>query len=196
MFQAAVRHVRKALDYYPVHHPFIPYLLHDFTFVLVRNRHYSLAVAPLVQLLSVIRKPHERVLVYGTLARAAGGIRSQQHYGDAAEAILRLTQQHQQFAASALNGLAEAAWAFGDWSQAEAHANSALAIASARQDGGEQRVAEGIIDAVSRRDPAPCEVDSEERQRIEFLLQRLLSRLRVWEAPDRAAPHDPPSSAA
>lgn len=87
MFQAAVRHLRKALDYYPVHHPFIPYLVHDFSFVLVRNRYYGLAVGPLAHLLSVIQKPHEQVLVYGTLARAAGGIRSRQQYLDAEEAF-------------------------------------------------------------------------------------------------------------
>jgi tetratricopeptide (TPR) repeat protein len=195
-FGAAVRHLRKALDYYPVHHPFIPYLVHDFAFVLVRNRHYGLAVGPLAHLLTVIRKPHEQVLVYGTLARAAGGIRSRNQYREAEEAILRLVEQHQQFASSALNGLAEGAWAFGDWDRAEVHATAALAVARARQDGSEQRVSEGILESVARKDAAPLEMDPEGRQRIEFLLQRLLSRLRAWEAPDRAASHAAHSSAA
>jgi tetratricopeptide (TPR) repeat protein len=196
MFQAAVRHLRKALDYYPVHHPFIPYLVHDFAFVLVRNRYYGLAVGPLTHLLSVIQKPHEQVLVYGTLARAAGGIRSRQQYRDAEEAILRLSGQHQQFAASALNGLAEGAWAFGDWEQAAAHASAALSVACTREDGAEQRVAEEILESVSKRVPAPLEMDPEGRQRTEFLLQRLLSRLRAWEAPTRGASHAVHSPAA
>lgn len=38
------RHARQALQYYPVHHPRISYLVHDVAFLFVRNRLYSSAL--------------------------------------------------------------------------------------------------------------------------------------------------------
>ncbi|HEX2092748.1 MAG TPA: tetratricopeptide repeat protein [Longimicrobiaceae bacterium] len=190
MFRAAIRHVRKALDYYPLHHPYIPYLVHDFAFVLVRHRFFALAIGPLLHLLSVIQRPHEQVLVYGTIARAAGGLRRRDQYADAAEAILRLVAEHQQYAASAMNGLAEAAWAFGEWDQAEVYAAAALTYAHMWQAGAEQGIAERLLDSLARREQAPTEMDPEDRERVGFLVQRLLSRLRAWEAPSATSAHE------
>lgn len=122
MYPSACRHVRKAIENYPIRHPLVPYLIADFSYVLLQNRHFDFALGPLVHLLSVLRKPAEQAMVYASVARATGGLRNHQRYRKAEASALSLLEHHQEFAPSSYNSLAAGAWALGDLACAKTHA--------------------------------------------------------------------------
>ena len=128
------------------------------------------------------------MLIHGAIARAAGGIGDKALYDRSSEAVLQLAGAHPQHASSALNGLAEGAAAFGAWDQADLLAAAAPTLARARQDGAEQAVAEKLLDRIARQEMLPAETGSGDRERLQALLQRLLSRLHAWEAAHRVPP--------
>ncbi|HLL48380.1 MAG TPA: tetratricopeptide repeat protein, partial [Longimicrobiaceae bacterium] len=133
-YSEAERHVRRALTLYPTHHPRIPYLAHDFAFVLIRHQYYSFAISLLNHLLPSINKPEELALVYGTMARAAGGARHRERYEDAEERALKVFGTHEEFSSATLIHLAEGARAFRKWDKSERYAALALEIARRRKE--------------------------------------------------------------
>lgn len=182
------RHVRRALDLYPIHHPAIPALAHDWAFLLVRSHHYTLALPLVEAALPRIGLPEVQTVVWGTLARAAAGAHRQDRFEEAELRVSQLVDLHQEFAPSALNGLAEGSWAFRRWDRAEEYATRALETARTRKDGGEERMARSILHSLRARETPPPEARAPNRERMEALVCRFLARLRKWRAPGTEAP--------
>lgn len=189
-YQTGERHVRKALELYPIQHPQIPALAHDWAFLLVRSRFYSLAIPLLEMALERIHQPEIQTVVWGTLARAVAGARLKPRFNDIEARVLELVTRHDEYAASALNGLAEGAWAFGDSNNVASYAARALEIARARKEGGEERVALRLLTSLKARDLAPDEdrPGPADCERVERLTQRFRSRLNNWKAPGQSRP--------
>jgi tetratricopeptide (TPR) repeat protein len=103
MYPAACRHVRKAIENYPIHNPFVPYLVHDFAYVLLENRHFSFAVSLLSRLVSIIEDQDALAIVYASLARAAGGMRDVRRFREAEQSTLLIFEHHQEYAPSVFN---------------------------------------------------------------------------------------------
>jgi len=192
-FKTGERHARKALEYYPIHHPRMPLLVQDWAFVLVRCRFYSPAVHLFQLALPCVHSPVLQTLIWGNLARAASGARNEQTFRSAESAVLQLVEKHSEFAASAFNGLAEGSWVFEDWEEARQFATRALEVARVRNDGGEEQVSLSLLEKIANRHSAPIELppcpDS-----ILTLNLRFEARLKKWRAPGKSVPGADPAS--
>ncbi len=188
MYDRGERYARLALENYPIHDPQLPALAHDWAFLLVRRQLFSVALPLLDMTVGQIQRPTIQTVVWGTLARAAAGSGRQDRYDEAKRKVLQLIQSHQEYAPSALNGLAEGAWTFNDWYQAEQFATQAQEIARIRQDASEERVATRLLEQITERRLAPAELTLPDRERGEMLTRRFLARLRSWKAPSQNRP--------
>ncbi len=193
MYPAACRHVRKAIDNYPIYHPFIPYLVHDFAYVLLQNRHFSFAFSLLSRLVSIIEDQDALAIVHASLARAAGGMRDVRRFREAEKSTLLIFEHHQDYAPSVYNCLAEGAWALGELTQAEVYAAAALNIARIRKDDPATVIAGNILSSVVDGTAPLSEIEPADRKRLDSLVHRLMARLRTWGAASRnaqsATPH-------
>lgn len=154
-YAAAERHARKALKLYPVHHPRLPYLVHDYGFALMRNCYHAVALQLLEAAWNHI-PPDNRLVINGTLARVSGGLRDRLRYEQAASRAVLLAELSEYGAAWAYIHLAEGARCFGEWDRAEAYAGVGLAMAQRRREMDAQRVAYDLLDAITTRTPAPA----------------------------------------
>lgn len=182
-YREAERRTRLATSLYPSLHPRIPHVVHDFAFILVRQHHYSHALALLDSLVRVLPRPGEQALVYGTISRAAGGARRRDRFEEARAEAVRLAEAHEEFASAVLVNVAEGARAFGEWERAERLAERAVEIARSRKDGLVEQVALELLDRISRREPAPDEATPRDQERIQALTLRLTAKLQKWKAP-------------
>lgn len=184
----AARYVRRALEFYPIQHPAIPALIHDWAFLLVRLKLYSFAVPLLDLVLPQVSLPEIKTVVWGTLARAVGGARLVQRFEEAEKATLSLVALHTEFAPAALVNLAEGARAFGRWSVAEEYAMKAEQIARSRTDRGAERVATELLRQIASHESGPAEAEISDRERLEALCLRFAARIRKWKAPGQIRP--------
>jgi mitochondrial fission protein ELM1 len=174
--------VRRALSLYPIQHPRLPYLIHDFAFVLIQHCYFTQALSLSSHLLPVIHKPEELLLILGTLARAAGGARLRNRYEAAERKALTLIAGHDEFAAAALIHLAEGARAFEEFDQAAQFASQALEIAQNHSESLLVSDAKLLLDRITAGEAGPPE-NSETPERLENLTLRLEARLRKWKTP-------------
>ncbi|HYW08517.1 MAG TPA: hypothetical protein VE913_16275 [Longimicrobium sp.] len=144
----------RALELYPKRHSRLPYLAHDYAFLLVRNALYSRALAVLDHLDPEMFEPQYRIILWGTVARAAGGMRDRARYDLAREQVLRLAAVSDEYAAAALVHVAEGWRSFGEWTAAEWTAGQALDTAIRRSDGTANRLAYALLDRIAERAPA------------------------------------------
>ncbi len=186
-YAAAERHVRKALRLYPVHHPRLPYLVHDYGFALMRHCYHAAAL----QLLEAAWEhipPANRLVINGTLARVSGGLRDRARYEQAASHAILLAELSEYGAAWAYIHMAEGARCFGEWDRAEAYAGTGLALAQRRREMDAQRVAYDMLDAITTRRPAPApqEAPQSATELVALCLVRL-RKLREGSEPREAA---------
>ncbi|HEV2150506.1 MAG TPA: hypothetical protein VGR37_24110 [Longimicrobiaceae bacterium] len=181
--ESGMRHVRKALDLYPLRHPALPALIHDWAFLLVRLRFYTRAIPLLEMVLPRICLPEFRTVVWSTLARAVAGAGIQQRFGEIEQVLKPLIQEHAEYAPAALVNLAEGSRCFGRWDEADGYARSAIELAHVRNDRGVGRVASELSGQVAARALPFGESEPANPDRLNALSLRLTSRLRLWKAP-------------
>lgn len=184
-YREAERRARLALGMYPKSHARLPFLLHDFAFVLIRHQYYSAALVLLGELTAVIDLPGDQVLLFGTLGRAAGGAQNHGRFEEAWQAVERLTETHVEFAAAALVNLAEGARSFGEWDRADQYAALALEAARRRRDSLLEKDAADLLQRIAARVPGPSEEPAPHPERLQALVQRFTAKLRNWKAPSR-----------
>lgn len=173
-------YVLAALRTYPIHHPSVPRLVHDWSFYLVCRALYLQAVPLLVGIIPEARRAELQMLYQGTLARAAAGAGRRELYDRAVQAVVTLSGVHQEFAAAALANSAEGARFFRDWDRAEGFAARAVEIAAQRGEADVQRGALAILDAVANRTlpepqalpPSGSKIESITRRIVAFVQQR------------------------
>lgn len=186
-FRLAELHASAALALYPVNHPRIPALGHDFAFVLLRQNHCSAALALLERVVPLIHRADERSLVLSTLAWAAAGAGRSARMVSAERATLELVAIYDDYAAPAFLHLAEARSAARDLEHAQRYVGEAERAAAARNDlhlvheAAEMRslLLNGGI-AAPDYPPGP---------RTQAVLRDLTARIKAWKkAPDRGNP--------
>lgn len=181
----AENHMVQALEHYPVHHPAIPGLIHDWCFLLVQNGYYSQAVSLLQASLPHIRRLEIKLVCWGTLSRAAAGAGMKELYDEALQHIHALTERTHDYAAAALAHAAHGARFFFDWQSALTLAMRANEIAEAR---GEMDVVHGIQELLgairARETPLPL-TDPPERSRTTEICQQMVSLLLARQRPTR-----------
>jgi len=178
-FTAAVYFARKSLSLYPVHDSLLPYLGHDWAFLLLRRGVYGSALRVLRRVERMIARPLDLVLVLGTAARAAGGAGAWEDYQRAESAIQKLIPHYPDRAAGALIGLAEGARSLGLWQEAASYADDALRQARGEPDPELVKTALVLIDVIRRR--VPPEKETAPDAETAALTRRLAARLRRWE---------------
>jgi hypothetical protein len=173
-YDDAERFALEAIQSYPIHHPSVPTLVHDWAFHLVRMKLYAEALPLLVQSVSAAKRPDLRMLFAGTMARAAGGTGRREHYDRAEKIILTLAESYQRWSAAALANLAEGARFFREWDNGERYAARAVAIAAARGEADVQRGALEILDGIAARVPPAPQQQPPKGSRVLAINRRLL----------------------
>lgn len=192
----AVGHARRALKWYPRHHARIPYLVHDYAYLLVSIRQDRLALRLLDLVLGVITAPHERLLVLGTVARAAGGHADCDRFGAAQAFVETMSTVYHQHAAQALCDVARGAWMLELWEIAERVAVRARRMAKEQGRKDTADAAERILEWVACRTsaPAPPALPRGMLAEVEKLALEYQFRMEKWKprpgetAPPRADP--------
>ena len=153
-YEEAEDHAWKALEQYPVRHPGVPFLAHDYAWLLNRDGFFSSAHVLLRATLPHI-PPHRRLPILGSLARACAGIGDRAGYQAAAAEVLRLAGDTGEGAAAALIHVSAGARHFGDWALVETAAARALEVAVQREEAEPQRGALAILEGLAAREPDP-----------------------------------------
>ncbi|HEX2091616.1 MAG TPA: tetratricopeptide repeat protein [Longimicrobiaceae bacterium] len=187
-YSQAERHARLAVRLYPLQHPRIPHFVHDFTLLLVLRRYYSRALPLLNKLLKTLERPDESLLVWGTLARAAAGAGQRRRFAEAEQKVVQLADSFEEFSPAAFIHLAEGARTVGEWTRAEKYTAEAVERARRRRNKVAERVGLELMEKISARELSPPEQEPEDRDRMEALILRIATRLRIWKAPGRKPP--------
>ena len=182
------RHVRRALDFYPIHHPRLPALAHDWAFLLVRLHHYTPAVSVLEMIAPRAQTPALQTLFWSTLAWAAAGALRRERFDEAERVVLRLVASQEEYTPAALIHLAEGARGLGLWDRAEGYAASAVDAARSRKDTALEKEALDLMNTLVNRDPAPPEEAHPDPNRVAGLVRTFKARLRKWDTPSRGRP--------
>ena len=182
-FEAAFQHAVRAFALMPVHNERVPALVHDYCLLLVQMGFHSLALPLLESVCQVQMLPAHKVIVWGTLARAAGGLRYAERFRDAERHVQELAPLFDLHAAAAYANLATGAYALGYVSDAEHYALQSIGIATARAQAEALILAEPVLRSIRRGDKAGLPHESKAPTEIIDLAQSLAARLAAWRGP-------------
>jgi hypothetical protein len=154
-FENADRHTRSAVRYYPLGYERLPYFAHDYAIVLTTFGCDAQALKLLDVVLRIVTEPAERLVVFGTIARAAARLGEMARYRAAVEDVQVLAGLYECNAAGALALASEGAVAAGDWDRAGELALAAREIATRRHEREPQRRAALVLEAVELRTAPP-----------------------------------------
>lgn len=177
-FRLAEVHTNAALSLYPHDHPRIPALAHDFAFALLRQHHYSAALALLECVVPLIRRPEEQALVLSSLAWAAAGAGRLKRFAEAERTAVELAGIFADYSAAVFLHLAEGWRACGDWERAGQYAQAAHRVADRQQEPHLAREAGELRDTIRQRGGGEREAPPGVRTRA--VLRDVSSRLRNW----------------
>jgi tetratricopeptide (TPR) repeat protein len=138
-------HGRSALILYPISHPRVPYLVHDIGYMLCQYGLFAHAL-PLFDLAHpFITRPYEELLVWGNIARAAGGVGDRTRYREARSWVSEFATHYREHAPAALSLAAEGALLVGEREEAAALAQAALKASEERQEAEPERRAHVVL---------------------------------------------------
>jgi len=175
-FANADRHARCALGYYPQGYERLPYFAHDYAILLTTFRCDAEALTVLDAVMRVVTEPAERLVVLGTVAKAAAGVGDFVRYNAAVDDIQILASLYEFNAAGALALAAEGALTIGEWDRAEKLAQAAREIATCRHEREPERRATLVIESVAAR-TLPLQPPHPDAQRVTETTALLLSHL-------------------
>lgn len=181
-FEEAQDHAWKSLDLYPVRHRSVPYLAHDYAWLLNRECHFSSALVVLRATLPLI-STYRRITITGSLARACAGVGDRAGYEAAAAEVVRLAATTEEGAAAAFTHVAEGARCFREWEAADTYARRALDLAVRREEAEPHRLAAALLARIAAREPGPLDRQPADDGRVRELTGRFLARLKKWSAP-------------
>jgi tetratricopeptide (TPR) repeat protein len=173
-----VEHASAAIELYPLNSPRLPYLAHDFAFVLIRHGLFPAALPLLESFLKVV-PPHDLLPGLSTFAWAAAGCGLVHRYEEAERRTLKRLQVDAKHAAPSFIHLAEGARLLGRWPLAETFAMQAVKAAREREQKDAEREAEELLAAVQSRIVAKPG-DPGDRPELQPLLRYFALRLRRW----------------
>lgn len=180
-FRRGNEHARKALELYPRSYERLPYLAHDYAILLCDCGFDAEALEILDRILPRVLLPYERIVILGTIAKAAAGIGDVFRHRTSVEDVLLLASMSDLNAAGALALSAEGAHALGEWDRVAHLARMSIQIATRRREREPQRRAGLVLDAVARRESA-CASRSSDRELAVETTAMFLARLHELEA--------------
>ena len=172
--------IARALRLYPVRHPQIPALAHDFAFYLLRQDYYSRAERVLRMTLPRLMRPDNQLIGWATYARVVASMGDRESWGTARMEALSRMGFGGPFIGAANIHLAEAARAIGDWPEAAARAELALEFAIARREGLIEADARQLLHAVAMQASVAEEAIPSEANRVDLIASEFADRLRRW----------------
>jgi tetratricopeptide (TPR) repeat protein len=183
-FDAALRHARDALEWYPRHHPQLPGLAHDLGFLLVRMQEHVRGVLLLLEAVPRL-PPQDQVIGWSTLARACAGVDDREGYERAVGNTLRLVGLFDYHAAAAFANLACGAHRLRLWKDAEQYALRSLQISERSAQAESTSVALGVLNSVrAGLDVGPdAPVHAVASAVVPRLITDMLARLAAWRGP-------------
>lgn len=172
-------HARRALTWYPKHHPRFPFFAADVGFLLVLQRQFRTAVPILRQFVRII-KPPQNVLGYSVLVRALAGAGQASEFERRRDRLQKLLANHSAWEAAARWNLAHAERERGNVDAALAEVVSAARLARVNGDRETQRLAEDLLQELEAgAQPAPSTVKRRE-EHVSPLVTTLAARLAEW----------------
>lgn len=128
-------YARRAMELYPLHHPRLTYLAHDFAFSLLRSGYYTPAVTLLEAFLRVV--PEGDLLPgLSTFAWAAAGCRMHHRFDEAERRVIEALTRSSECASASYIHLAQGAHLLGYASRAVVYAEKAILAAQERGEAG------------------------------------------------------------
>jgi tetratricopeptide (TPR) repeat protein len=182
-FLDAETYAARALNIYPKHHDRIPALAHDFSLLCTREHAFRLAYPLLRRVVTLVPRPHEKLIVWSTLALSAAGADESASYAEGRAAVLDLVPIFPMSAPPALMNLAFAAHLRRDWSEAAEYASRALELSSGNPLFGEQvRDASVLLEQIAQRIAAarPFELPDGRESNLRALYEALSRLLSNW----------------
>jgi hypothetical protein len=148
--QEAGELARVAYNAYGAHSRHVPRLAQDVAYWWITQGYFSRAVPVLRSLLPHLPQPADRLMVFGNIARAAGGLGDRETFREAWVECFDLLHNAavDERAAQGLLDLAYGAASLGLWDKAEMAAREALEIGSRRQEAKIRLTAESVIESV------------------------------------------------
>ncbi|HEX2093355.1 MAG TPA: hypothetical protein VHG28_13200 [Longimicrobiaceae bacterium] len=174
-----------ALDHYPIHHPAITRLVHDWAFLLVQSALYAHAIPLLQASIPQITRPEIELLSWGTLASAAAGAARRELYEEAVLHVVNLASRSQEYAAAALAHAAYGALFFSSWESGQVLAARALEIALRKGEKEAEHWIREILTRIEARSVPPPQAEPPEGNRIVKISDRILNLLEARQRPTR-----------
>jgi tetratricopeptide (TPR) repeat protein len=172
-------HAWEALFHYPLHHPALPNLLHDFIVLLIRINLFAEAFTlGRAVLPHCADRPGVQAIAASVVARAAANLGEYKAYRDAREVALSWPLDSVEFSAAICVNLAEAARALGNTAEARSLIARALPIARSQGDEIVLRAAFRLRDELDRGLPGPVQAAPPPESNLTLLMRLMLSRLR------------------
>ncbi|HEV2150466.1 MAG TPA: tetratricopeptide repeat protein [Longimicrobiaceae bacterium] len=190
-FEESLDFAQQAFDLYPIQDRQIPALAHDLAFLMVRFAYYSPAITLLELAVSRTYTPELQTLYWGTLARAAAGVRRRERFEEAEQRTLHFIGLYEEYAPAALVNLSEGARSLAEWDLSEQYAGMAVEFARAREDVVVERYALDLLDKIATRELAANEQQPPQADQIRILSRRLVARLHKWKVPGPGEPGTP-----
>ncbi len=184
-FGEAEHHILVALQHYPIHHPAITRLVHDWAFLLVQHALYAQAIPLLQASIPQIRRVEIQLLSWGTLSSATAGAGRRDLYDEAVAHVVSLAERVQEYAAAALGHAAYGARFFGEWESGRNLATRANAIARARGEAEAEHWIEEILAGIDAREAPPPQAEPPEENRIAVVADRIMGVLEARRRPTR-----------
>lgn len=167
----------EAIQSYPVHHPAVPGLVHDWCVYILRIGLHAQALPLLTQIVPLATRPDLNVLFASTWGRAGAGSGSREIFEEAVRVVISMAEIHGRWASAAYGSIAEGACALKEWDRAEAYAARAVEIAIASGDVESHQNALDILDAIATRRMPIQARDSPRGTRIASISVRLAELL-------------------
>jgi len=188
MFSLGERHALNALSHYPIHHPLLPFLVHDVAYLFVACAMYTPALPVLQQVIKTMPRTQDPVLAWATTARAAAGARRMDIYEQARDTALDLAARFPEHAPATFRGVAYAAQLAEDWEAAEYAAQQAVDLARARRMADVERTSSALLERVRAHAPGTPEVPPPANSHMDEIVRTCHLRLRQWTGPKRGRP--------
>jgi tetratricopeptide (TPR) repeat protein len=177
-YESGERHARRALELYPAQFPRLPYLTHDFAYLLTCHGAFADALEVLDAVLPFLTRPWERVAIMGTISKAAAGVGDHHRHTQAVADLLLLASVADTHAAAALVLAAEGAQLLQERERAERLATYGLQVARRRREREPQRRARRVLDGAD----ISAAVSPPARERVAATKSLFLARLRKLSA--------------
>lgn len=184
-YRRALYFAHRAARVYPVHHKRLPAFGADLGFLLVCRGLYAPALSILPFVLARMDKPVEQLIVWGTVARAAGGCADPQRYAHALEQIRKMAYVYRSVGDGSLYSAAEGARLMGRWDAAAELAEEAIAAARENDSVFVLELSEELLRQVHQRlpgIPVPPQSDPESNV-LRTLTAEMRLRLSRWRGP-------------